>query len=240
MPLVPGTYTVGVWGSRTLALTANGETNSYRSTSAPANVDFLVGSATTITPVAIISSGATCERCHSDVYAHGGGRRGVDTCLLCHGSAGTEDRPRYVAASAPATPGESVEFRVMLHKIHRGSELANAASYAVVGFGAAAYPNNFSVLDFADVGFPAMPEGVKDCAACHGTSAAWQSPSDRSHPTAATAAARSWAVACGTCHDSSAAAAHLDIMTSSLGTESCSICHDSGRDLSTTLVHKLR
>ena len=240
LPLVSGTYTVGVWGSRTLPLIQNGETNNYRSTSPPANVDFLVGSATAVTPVAIISSGATCANCHTDVYAHGGGRRGVDTCLLCHGSAGTEDRPRYVAASAPATPGVSVEFRAMLHKIHRGSGLANAATYAVVGFGGGTYPDNFSVLGFGDVGFPAMPEGVKDCRACHGASDAWQTPADRTHPTAATAPARSWQVACTTCHDSGAAAAHVDVMTSSLGNESCAVCHDSGRELATDLVHKVR
>ena len=243
LPLVAGTYTVGVWGSRTLALAQNGETNSYRSTSLPANVDFLVGAATTITPVAIISSSATCEKCHVDVLAHGGGRRGVDTCLLCHGSAGTEDRPRYVAASAPATPGAVVEFRSMLHKIHRGADptLTNVAvPFSVVGFGAGAYPNNFSVLTFDEDEFPAMPSGVKDCAACHGTSTAWQSPADRSHPTAAVAPAQSWGVACSGCHDTSAALAHFDIMTSGLGGESCSVCHDSGRDEAVTLVHKVR
>jgi OmcA/MtrC family decaheme c-type cytochrome len=239
LPLVAGTYTVGVWGSLTLTLNQNGQTNSYRSTSPPATVDFLVGAATTLAPVAIISSGATCQRCHTDVYGHGGSRRGVDTCLLCHGSAGTEDRPRYVAAAAPATAGSTVEFRNMLHKIHRGSGLTNAATYQVVGFGAGAYPDNFSVLGFADVEFPAMPEGVKDCAACHGSSAAWQAPADRSHPTAATVPARAWAVACGSCHDSTADAAHFDVMTSSLG-ESCSVCHGPGGELDTSLVHEVR
>ena len=240
LPLVPGTYTIGVWGSRTLSLVQNGETNSYRSTSPPSTVDFLVGAATTVVPVAIITSGATCEKCHTDVFGHGGGRRGVDTCLLCHGSAGSEDRPRYVAAGAPATPGQTIEFRDMLHKIHRGSSLANAATYGVVGFGAGAYPNNFSVLDYADVEFPAMPDGVKDCTACHGASTAWQAPADRSHPTAATVAARSWTVACGSCHDSGAATAHFDIMTSGGGDESCSVCHDAGRELAVTLAHQVR
>lgn len=240
LPLVPGTYTVGVWGSRTLTLAQNGETNSYRSTSSPATVDFLVGAATALEPVKIIASAAACASCHSDVYAHGGGRRGLDTCLLCHGSAGIEDRPQYVAAAAPATPGVSVEFRTLLHKIHRGSELASAATYQVVGFGAGAYPNNFSVLGWPDVEFPAMPAGVKDCGACHGSSDAWQTPADRTHPTAATAPARSWQIACGSCHDSSAAGAHFDVMTSSLGTESCAVCHDSGREHGTALVHTVR
>lgn len=240
LPLVPGTYTVGLWGSRTLTLTKLGETNSYRSTSPPATVDFLVGAATTVAPVSIISSDATCSACHSDVYAHGGGRRGVATCLLCHGSAGTEDRPPYVAAAAPATPGRSVEFRTMLHAIHRGKHLAKAASYFVVGFGAAAYPNNFSRVGFADVEFPAMPDGVKDCRACHGESTEWQVPTDRTHPTAASASARAWQLSCGGCHDSTAASAHFGAMTSSLGDESCAVCHGTGREFSTTLVHQIR
>ena len=69
---------------------------------------------------------------------------------------------------------------------------------------------------------------------------AWRTPADRTHPTAATAPARSWQVACATCHDSGAAAAHVDVMTSSLGNESCAVCHDSGRELATDLVHKVR
>jgi OmcA/MtrC family decaheme c-type cytochrome len=240
LPLVDGTYTVGIWGSRTLTLSLNGESNSYRGTSRAGTADFLVGAATTITPTAIISSAQNCETCHNDVYGHGGGRRGADACLLCHGSAGSEDRPRYVAAAAPATPGLSIEFRSMLHKIHMGSSLTNAATFNVVGFGAGAYPNNFGILNFGEVEFPAMPDGVKDCKTCHGTSTAWQSPADRSHPTAATAEAQVWRVSCGSCHDSDAAGAHFDAMTSSIGNESCSVCHDSGRDLPVTVAHKIR
>jgi len=240
LPVVPGTYTVGIWGSRTLSLALNGETNSYRSTSLPADVDFLVGSAKTLQPAAIIASGEACASCHTDVYAHGGSRRGFDTCVLCHGNAGSEDRARYVAANAPATTGTTVELRAMLHKIHRGADLAQAATYTIVGFGAGAYPNNFGPVSFGEVEFPAMPAGVKDCSVCHGTSKAWQSPADRSHPTAAAPPARVWQAACGSCHDAPAAAAHIDVMTSSIGGESCAICHDTGRELATSLVHKIR
>jgi decaheme cytochrome c component MtrC/MtrF-like protein len=95
-------------------------------------------------------------------------------------------------------------------------------------------------LTFDEDEFPAMPSGVKDCAACHGTSTAWASPADRSHPTAPVAPAQSWGVACGGCHDTSAALAHFDIMTSGLGSESCSVCHDSGRDQAVALMHKVR
>jgi hypothetical protein len=32
----------------------------------------------------------------------------------------------------------------------------------------------------------------------------------------------------------------MDVMTSTIGQESCAICHDTGRELGTSLVHKIR
>src|SRR5262249_54550631 len=148
-------------------------------------VDFLVGSATAPEPYALISSGRNCEACHQDIGFHGWGRRGFDACLICHGTAGSEDRPQYVAANAPATTGGTINFRTMLHKIHMGESLDHADTYTVVGFGAAAWPNNFTPTAYADVVFPALPGGVENCTKCHGASnTAWVQPSDRDHPTA--------------------------------------------------------
>jgi hypothetical protein len=138
LALADGTYTLGIWGQQNLSLVLFGETNSYRNVSLSHNLDFLVGSATAIAPYDLISSGASCSACHQDVSAHGGGRRGFETCVVCHGTAGSEDRPQYVAASAPATTGTTVNFRTMLHKIHMGKDLANASSYSIVGFGSGA------------------------------------------------------------------------------------------------------
>src|SRR4029453_2331294 len=104
------------------------------------------GRATPIEPYDLVSSGDNCSSCHQDVQAHGGGRRGFDTCILCHGTAGSEDRARYTAAHAPATTGVSIDFRSLLHKIHMGAELEHADDYEVVGFGSAAYPNNYGVV----------------------------------------------------------------------------------------------
>src|SRR5262249_30057112 len=102
-----------------------------------------------------------------------------------------------------------------------------------------AYPNNFTAFNYADVGFPAMPSGVKDCSTCHGTSTAWQSPADRSHPTAATTPARSWQTSCGSCHHPTAAQADFEVMTSSVGAEPCAVCHDTGRDLAASAAHNI-
>jgi hypothetical protein len=61
----------------------------------------------------VISSNATCFACHDDVLFHGGGRRGVDACLTCHGIA---------AGSTSLLPntGEAFEFRNLLHEVHEG------------------------------------------------------------------------------------------------------------------------
>ena len=171
LPIESGTYTLGFWASRSFTYAAFGETKSYRNTSVndEAYVNFLVGTATMLMPETIISSKDNCNACHDTVYAHGGGREGYNTCILCHGTAGSEDRPRYVAPGAPATTGVSIEFRSMLHKIHMGEELDERPPRGqVVGFGSGAYPNNFGLNMYEEVAFPAMPDGVKNCEKCHG------------------------------------------------------------------------
>jgi OmcA/MtrC family decaheme c-type cytochrome len=238
-PVVDGTYSVNIWGSRPLSLNLYGESNSYRGTSLGKKADFLVGSATQVEPYSLISSGQNCNACHTEVMFHGGGRRGFETCVMCHGTAGSEDRPQYVAANAPPTPLTTVNFRTMLHKIHMGEELANASSWTVVGYGSGSWPNNFTPHTYGEVVFPALPQGVKNCEKCHGAgNTAWMEPSDRNHPTVQGLPAREWRAVCGSCHDSNAAGAHVDLMTSASGVESCSICHQPGKEWNVPKMHK--
>ena len=239
-PMESGTYAVGIWGAPTINLALQGETNSYRGTSPAEIFNFLVGSATTVQPASIVSSGATCNECHDDLYFHGGGRRGFDTCILCHGVAGGEDRPQYVAANAPATTGVQVDFREMLHKIHMGKELTNAASYLVNGFGSGAYPNNFTSYMYDEIGFPSMPGGPMDCKKCHGTSLSWQAPGERDHTTAQGVPVQEWRTACASCHDSALALTHFQSNTTPAGVESCALCHGQGQTWSLDFVHKIR
>jgi OmcA/MtrC family decaheme c-type cytochrome len=239
LPIAAGTYTLGVWGQKNLTLTLWGETNAYRAVSLSHNVDFLVGSATTIEHYDLISSAANCNACHNDVSAHGGGRRGFDACVLCHGTAGSEDRPQYVAANAPATTGTTVNFRTMLHKIHMGEDLANASSYEIIGFGSGAWPNNFGEVSFSDVVFPALPGGVQNCVKCHGSSNAWMEPASRDHPLGQDPSTRTWRAVCGACHDADSAQAHIAVQTDATGQESCAVCHGPGRQLDVTVVHKV-
>ncbi len=241
LDIADGTYTFGIWGSKNVVVTLYGETQTYRGTSHSATQMFLVGSATSEEHEPIISSAANCYSCHNDLWLHGGGRRGFDTCLLCHGTSGPEDRPRYVAANAPDTPQLTIEFRNMLHKIHMGEDLTYASDYKIVGFGSAAYPDNYGLNSYESVVFPAMPGRVMQCTKCHGAeSSTWEEPAERNHPTQPGVPTRSWRTVCGSCHDSGAAQAHIDINTSGTGVESCAVCHERGADYDVWLVHKTR
>lgn len=237
--LVDGTYSLGLWSARSLTLNLFGESNSYRSTSEAHLVDFRVGDAAEIEPYALISSGSNCFNCHQELGFHGFGRKGFDSCVVCHGTAGAGDRPQYVAANAEETPGVTVNFRTMLHKIHMGEELANASSYTVNGFGSTAYPNNFTAYNYGEILFPALPGGVANCAKCHGESnEAWHEPSDRNHPTEQGAPVRRWAAVCGACHDSTDAQAHISVQTDAQGNESCGVCHGPGKEWEVERLHR--
>jgi len=237
--LVNGTYTAAIYASQSFAVDAFGEITNYTDAAPGATRDVLVGDATTITPDDGIASADACNKCHDDLAFHGSGRRGYQTCVLCHGLAGAEDRPRYVAANAPDN-AVSIDFRTMLHKIHRGKELSHAASYTVVGFGTG-YPNNFSLHGYDGVGFPYQPGGTAACERCHGPgNNAWQEPAPRDHPTEQGSPVRVWGTTCGACHDSNSNTAHIDVNTSSSGAESCATCHGLGKFAEVPLSHESR
>jgi len=240
-PIVDGTYSLGIWSSRSFNVTVgtapDEEVTSYRSSSESKNVDFLVGSAASLEPYDLIASGSSCYNCHQDLAFHGYGRRSFDSCVLCHGTAGSEDRPQYVAGNAPATTGVTLSFRTMLHKIHMGEHLANASTYDVVGYGSAPYPNNFTVTNFEDVVFPSQPGGTANCVKCHGNEA-WHEPAPRAHPTDQEVPVKRWSVVCGACHDSTDAQAHISVQTDAGGNESCGVCHGPGKDEDVLRAHK--
>ena len=238
--VVSGTYTVSISGYRDLTSQFNGQTNVLYAPSPPAAKDFLVGAATAIAPYALIDDPANCYRCHTDIYFHEGKYRGFATCISCHGQAGSEDLPRYVAANAPTTTGVTVNFRTLLDQIHRGSSLANAATFEVVTAGPAAYPDNFTIANFAHYKFPPIPGGTMQCAKCHGsTNTAWLQPSDRNHPSQQGAPVLAWFAVCAACHDKPADFIHYRTYTSG-GDESCDLCHAPGGILPVDLAHKTR
>lgn len=232
-PFADGTYTVAIWGYRNLDVLKEGELQTYRCVSMSGKQDFNFGNATTIVPYGLISDAANCNSCHNDLTMHGGTRRGFDSCSMCHGIAGAEDWPKYNTTSAPDTTGVTINFRNMIHKIHRGKDLAEAGTYTVSG-------NGGSSNMFDTIVFPPMPGNTKHCDKCHGdANTSWKSIGNLSHPTASTMAPRTFKVACGSCHDSPTAGAHIELQTS-MGLEACGVCHNIGKSENVELKHKNR
>ena len=125
-----------------------------------------------------------CNGCHGSaatvtgangLAAHGGSRRDVEVCIICH-------QPQTVDPNT----GNSLDMKVYIHSIHMGSSLPTVVAgkpYQIIG-----YQN--SVNDFSGVVDPA---DVRRCQMCHNpNNGAAQTGAWLTTPTGA---------ACGGCHN---------------------------------------
>lgn len=225
--LLSGTYTVGIEARKDYEI--DGE--SYRDVG-NAHADFLFGSATAIDRRAVVQN-ANCNICHNNIQAHGGNRTEVTNCLLCHTS-GAEDKNEPGAAGG--SPDVTIDFKVMIHKIHAGKSLpsvqgvttkpdgtrdydATPKPYEIVG-----YRN--SVHDYSDIVFPIWPSlyaGMPRDAGYDGLSSAHKAKENQM---------LSGPVACAKCHGDpdgagpEAAPAQGDLIYSQLTRSACGSCHD--------------
>lgn len=134
-----------------------------------------------------------------------------------------------------------MNFRQLLHKIHRGMQLQRVPNFLVVGESTALYPDNFEVSSFENILFPVLPGRSAECVKCHGSeNTAWMLPAGRDHSTEQDDPVRSWRAACMSCHDSVASLAHGDADTAPNGIESCAICHGPGESEGVERVHRSR
>jgi OmcA/MtrC family decaheme c-type cytochrome len=170
---------IGIYGSRNLTQFDLG--TNY----ADATFDFVPAGGTP-SPRDIVRT-ADCNQCHglpngmtsvtgsAGLAAHGGSRRSVALCIICH-------QPQN---SDPNT-GNSLDMKVFIHKIHDGSSLPSVQAgtpYQIVGF-------MNSVNDWSTVVYPA---NVLRCQTCHNpNNGAAQTNAWLTTPTQA---------ACGSCHD---------------------------------------
>ena len=135
------THRVGIYGSRNLTEFDLG--TNYDD----ATLDFVPAGGTPA-PRDIIRT-ADCNSCHDSLAAHGGSRKSVQLCIMCHTPQTTD----------PNT-GNTLDMKVFIHKIHSGSSLPSVQSgkpYQIVGF-------QNSVNDWSTVVYPA---DVRRCETCH-------------------------------------------------------------------------
>ncbi len=144
----------------------------------------------------------TCNRCHDQLGEHGGSRRSVELCVLCH-SPQTSD---------PDT-GNTVNLPVMVHRIHMGADLPSVQAgtpYRIIG-------NQQRVFDFSEVRFPADARRCETCHVQSGANAGAQAANYLTKPTRAT---------CGACHDDvnfATGANHVDLPQ--VSDNQCAACH---------------
>lgn len=154
----------------------------------------------------------SCAACHgTEEFAfHGGARQNVEYCVTCHQPGSTD-----------VGSGNTLDFRIMIHKIHAAEELTNLP-YEICGFGC----ENFGAppVDFSHVAFP---QDVRNCTTCH-------DPDDPETPQAVNVNNRATAAVCTSCHDDLASTytrltnANDNHPAGSQPNERCVECHSEG------------
>jgi OmcA/MtrC family decaheme c-type cytochrome len=165
-----------------------------------------------VTSMREIVKTANCNECHDKITAHGT-RFEVQLCVTCH-------NPGSWIKNADNTT-TTVDFKVMIHKIHRGEGLPSVIGPdKVLG---TADDGKYAVgsHDFSDIVFP---QDIRNCTKCH----------DGDDPE--TPQGNNWQVvpsmeACGSCHDDidfsqGIAGGHKGgVVTTN---SECTVCHKEG------------
>lgn len=148
---------------------------------------------------------ASCNECHYKLALHGGGRVEAKYCVTCH-NPGTAD----------ANSGNTVDFKVMIHKIHRGEFLPSVEAggeYAIWGFGDAKH-------DYSEV---VHPQDIRNCTKCHDAA-------DAATPQGGYWNTEYSVEACGSCHDDVNFATGAGHTSGNIVAQNgeCTVCHGAG------------
>ncbi len=181
----------------------------------------------------IVDTPTRCDSCHFSLAAHGGSRTNTDYCVMCHNTALQNG---VSLKQGQSILGFTLDFRSMVHKIHRGEDLV--AGYKI------------GDSDFSDVRYP---QSLTNCEACH-TSKNWTldamvsstsyQPSQQTLYTCGDAGTDPTVACtnilttpqplppqtsvCTSCHDAPYTLAHAQTNTTAGGVEACAACHGTG------------
>jgi OmcA/MtrC family decaheme c-type cytochrome len=167
-----------------------------------------------------------CNACHKNLAVHGTNRQNTEYCVLCHNPNATDEAGR----PAEAMPPTSINFRVLIHRVHLGDE-ANQPLQVYGGSG--------SLTDFSELRFPGV---LSACTTCH-LEGTYNVPTSALQPTVVTQGGTLISQTgpaqsvCTTCHDNQPAIGHAQLQTTSDGIETCTVCHGPGREFDVVNVH---
>ena len=217
-----GSYTMGAEAYRNVVLnpgTANEK--SMRETAENPVFAFAVTDAAPIARRTVVDD-AKCEKCHDNLALHGTIRHNPSYCVTCHNPE-ADDSPYRPEGEAART----IDFKFMIHRIHKGEELLN--DYTIVGYGG-------REINYNHVVYPGI---LSRCENCHVDDSyfppakgnvATIAPYEFYSPIPPTSAA------CLGCHDSIDAASHAYTNTAPMG-ETCEACHGAGKEFAADKVH---
>jgi OmcA/MtrC family decaheme c-type cytochrome len=183
-----------------------------------------------------------CNECHNKLVAHDA-RIDTQYCVMCH-NPGSTAKGQVGTAVGPIT----VDFKVMIHKIHHGDALPSVldpdgnpatttkGDYGIIGFSG-------SLTGFGDVAFP---QDIRNCTKCHdGT------------PPQGTAQGDNWKTqpskaACSSCHDDVYFGAAPDPLkpyqtvshatlsgVTDVAESTCTLCHGAGKPEDVAVKHTI-
>jgi len=201
-----------------------------------------------------------CNNCHFDLLAPcgpaKGTRRSPEYCVMCHTplKVGDQNAARFEVA-ATVIPTEN--FKMMVHRIHRGDQ--GALPYVLGGFPGPTPTNpGGTPVDFGKVQYPG---DLRSCWSCHASASYLPPLPPGLLSTVATEvlACQDTVVnrnaycsteslvtpnllgpigaACTACHDAPAAVAHAQANQAPDGSEACLVCHGLGRQWDIQAMH---
>jgi OmcA/MtrC family decaheme c-type cytochrome len=151
----------------------------------------------------------TCNACHDELEFHGGARFDLQYCAMCHES-----------YSFDAQTGNTIDLKVMIHKIHRGQ--LPTGPYGIFGY-------NNVLYDYTDVRYP---QDQRNCTTCH-------TETDTNTPQASNWRLTVNSDTCGSCHDNVNFATGVNHGGVAATDDTCTSCHgpNSNLGLSTAQRH---
>jgi len=232
-----GTYSIGIEGRLGFTILPNTTLSATSDAGGNNVVTYFSVDGSKVAPRRTVVSIDNCNNCHTRLSLHGENRNQIQQCVMCHNPSENDisQRPNSVVAADKALPPQSVNFALMIHKIHTGE---NGNGYTIVGFGG-------SHNDFSDVRYPTMsPTGstgdTAKCYMCHVNNSETVFPEGLNNvldtqgllsPVPATTSA------CTACHQTKSALAHALSQTDPKFGESCDVCHGSGNAFDVQQVH---